>query len=143
VTPALYQKLLKARERRAVVVASPTSIKSFSLKFIEVLHNLDRIKNEEIADAAGGSQASKLSQGGGVLGMLGIGKKGKHRHDLIAERQAQQKDLRMQAAECVKVMQLFKEGSLLLDEVDLILHPLKSELNWPLGKKVSNSIPPQ
>jgi hypothetical protein len=24
---------------------------------------------------------------------------------------------------------------LLLDEVDLILHPLKSELNWPLGAK--------
>ena len=27
------------------------------------------------------------------------------------------------------------EGSLILDEVDLILHPLKSELNWPMGKK--------
>ena len=24
---------------------------------------------------------------------------------------------------------------MLLDEVDLILHPLKSELNWPLGTK--------
>ena len=24
----------------------------------------------------------------------------------------------------------------LLDEVDLILHPLKSELNWPLGEKL-------
>ena len=23
-----------------------------------------------------------------------------------------------------------------MDEVDLILHPLKSELNWPIGKKV-------
>ena len=27
-------------------------------------------------------------------------------------------------------------GVLLLDEVDLILHPLKSELNWPLGQKL-------
>ena len=24
---------------------------------------------------------------------------------------------------------------MLLDEVDLILHPLKSELNWPMGQK--------
>ena len=27
------------------------------------------------------------------------------------------------------------KGTLLLDEVDLILHPLKSELNWPMGRK--------
>ena len=26
-------------------------------------------------------------------------------------------------------------GILILDEVDLILHPLKSELNWPLGRR--------
>ena len=30
---------------------------------------------------------------------------------------------------------LMHDGALLLDEVDLILHPLKSELNWPLGPK--------
>ena len=30
---------------------------------------------------------------------------------------------------------LFSSGIALLDEVDLILHPLKSELNWPLGEK--------
>eukprot|EP00961_Rhodomonas_salina_P093698 1260616-Rhodomonas_salina.1 len=30
-------------------------------------------------------------------------------------------------------MKIFQEGTLLLDEVDMILHPLKSELNWPLG----------
>ena len=31
---------------------------------------------------------------------------------------------------------LFRAGVLILDEVDLILHPLRSELNWPLGGKV-------
>ena len=30
---------------------------------------------------------------------------------------------------------MFREGRLILDEVDLILHPLKSELNWPMGVK--------
>ena len=33
------------------------------------------------------------------------------------------------------ILGLFQSGALLLDEVDLILHPLKSELNWPLGDK--------
>ena len=35
----------------------------------------------------------------------------------------------------VHVMQLFKSGCVLMDEVDLFLHPLKSELNFPLGAK--------
>ena len=30
---------------------------------------------------------------------------------------------------------MFKQGVMLLDEVDLLLHPLKSELNFPLGEK--------
>lgn len=136
VTAALHQKLLKARERRAVVVASPTSIKSFSLKFIEVLHNLDRIRNEEVADAAGGSAAGKSANGGGIFGALGLGGKAKDRNRVLADRAAEQRALRAQAVECVKVLKLFKDGSLLLDEVDLLLHPLKSELNWPLGKKI-------
>ena len=35
----------------------------------------------------------------------------------------------------VQIQGLFQQGVLLLDEVDLILHPLKSELNWPLGRR--------
>jgi hypothetical protein len=33
-------------------------------------------------------------------------------------------------------MSIFDRGVLMLDEVDLILHPLRSELNWPLGKRL-------
>jgi hypothetical protein len=43
--------------------------------------------------------------------------------------------LRREAVRHVDIFRLFKQGALLLDEVDLILHPLKSELNWPLGAK--------
>lgn len=130
VTQDLYFKLLKARERRAVVVASPTSVKSFSLKFIEILHHLDRIKNEIASEETGGSDASKSSQGGGFLGFIGLGRKAKDRNVMIAERAQLQKDLRLQAVHCVQILKLFRDGALLLDEVDLILHPLKSELNW-------------
>jgi len=34
-----------------------------------------------------------------------------------------------------RIISIFQSGVLLLDEVDLLLHPLKSELNWPLGVK--------
>jgi hypothetical protein len=44
-------------------------------------------------------------------------------------------NLKMQAEELAKILKLFKEGVMLLDEVDLILHPLKSELNFPIGDK--------
>lgn len=43
--------------------------------------------------------------------------------------------LKLQATELSKILSLFKEGVMLLDEVDLILHPLKSELNFPIGDK--------
>jgi hypothetical protein len=36
---------------------------------------------------------------------------------------------------CARVIGQLRSGALLLDEVDLLLHPLKSELNWPLGTK--------
>jgi len=41
--------------------------------------------------------------------------------------------LHEQAGRCCEVMDLFQRSVLILDEVDLILHPLRSELNWPLG----------
>jgi hypothetical protein len=48
---------------------------------------------------------------------------------------SQLETLKMQAEELAKILTLFKEGVMLLDEVDLILHPLKSELNFPIGDK--------
>ena len=35
----------------------------------------------------------------------------------------------------VQVMQMFRAGVLIMDEVDLLLHPLKSELNFPIVSK--------
>jgi hypothetical protein len=44
--------------------------------------------------------------------------------------------LKMQADELAKILGIFKEGVMLIDEVDLILHPLKSELNFPIGQSM-------
>ena len=42
-----------------------------------------------------------------------------------------------QASVCVDLITLFRGAILILDEVDLLLHPLRSELHWPLGTKTS------
>ncbi len=41
-----------------------------------------------------------------------------------------------------EVISLWRKGVLILDEIDLLLHPLKSELNFPCGPKVSLSPAP-
>ena len=35
----------------------------------------------------------------------------------------------------VNILKVFRIGTFIIDEVDLILHPLKSELNFPIGRK--------
>ena len=41
----------------------------------------------------------------------------------------------LQARVAVNIVKQLQTSVLMLDEVDMILHPLKSELNWPLGKR--------
>jgi len=42
-------------------------------------------------------------------------------------------EIRKQLSVCEEVLSLFKDSILIIDEVDLVLHPLKSELNFPIG----------
>ena len=42
VSDDMHKKLLKARNSRAVVVTTPTDVKAFFLKYVEILHTLDR-----------------------------------------------------------------------------------------------------
>jgi hypothetical protein len=98
VTPAIAQLFVTARRTGAIIITTPKSLKSFMLKYVELLYDLDR--------ASGGQQTSRSVS-----------------------------ELRTQSHECVKVLNLWREATLLMDEVDLILHPLKSELNYPVGER--------
>jgi len=114
---AMLRKLQKARASRAIIVASPTAIKSFVLKFTEIIHLLEEHANAP-PPAAGG---------GGIFGFIGLGKKG----PAAEQEQLSSQDLesyKTQAAIFPKILSLFQTGVLLLDEVDLLLHPLKSGL---------------
>lgn len=97
VRPAMRRSLENAAKNRGIVVATPTTIKSIMLSYIEVLQHI--------------GEAKSLGQ-----------------HTKVVE-------LADQASELAKILKLFREGVMLLDEVDLILHPLKSELNFPCGDK--------
>lgn len=44
ITRDLYMKLCKARDSKAIICATPTSMKSFMLKFVEMMRHLERSK---------------------------------------------------------------------------------------------------
>ena len=133
----LLHKLEHARASRAIIVASPTSLKSFVLKFAEMIHQVDERSTAERTAANVGA-----SEGRGLLDYLGL-----RTHAQSMANDAQSADdaqsaqniasFKSQAAVFPKIMSLFQSGVLLLDEVDLLLHPLKSELNWPMGVKTA------
>lgn len=122
VSISLLKKLLIAQKTRAVVMSTPTSVKSFVIKYVELLHILDF---ESVRDHNIKRQQWSLASFFGL-------KRPPPQRDYTPQ------DLQAMREECqtaVNILQLFQKGALLLDEVDLILHPLKSELNWPLGDK--------
>jgi hypothetical protein len=97
VTAAMHRSLQNAKRNRGVVVATPTTLKSIQLVYVETLQRLDTYRRE--------GPFSKLQE------------------------------LSFECHELAKILQIFREGVLLLDEVDMVLHPLKSELNFPIGEK--------
>lgn len=47
----------------------------------------------------------------------------------------------LMADQLAQTVQLFRGGTLLLDEVDMLLHPLRSELNFPIGARAAHAAP--
>ena len=130
---AILSTLRKAKENRAIVIASPTSIKSLALKFLEVCHLLDQSYIADRDGKAGGI----LAQGQDIVNRV-FGSKS--RSERVADAGGltieEMNTLRSEALAAVEIFEIFQTGTLILDEVDLILHPLKSELNWPMGRRV-------
>jgi hypothetical protein len=124
---ALLQKLLKARAAGGIVIANPTTLKSFALKFVETVNAIIETRQQiEERKRHGPEEGRSFS----LLALIGRAKD-KVGDDMGKLLIALQKQARL----CTKILDVFRTGTLLLDEVDLILHPLKSELNWPMGPK--------
>ena len=103
------------------MVAAPSDVKAFVLKFTEIEH-----------EAALAAKREKISARGGTSLLDSLTGAASERE----KRLQRQKEGRLREAEhFVQAYGLFRRGVALLDEVDLLLHPLKSELNWPLGSE--------
>lgn len=89
----IYKKLKSACDSGAVVVATPASVKSLVLKFVENMMTV----------------ADPNSYG--------------------------RREAKRQVQEAQGLFALLREAIVIMDEVDLILHPLKSELNFPIGPR--------
>eukprot|EP00656_Telonema_subtile_P027395 TRINITY_DN29466_c0_g1_i1.p1 TRINITY_DN29466_c0_g1~~TRINITY_DN29466_c0_g1_i1.p1 ORF type:complete len:469 (-),score=123.35 TRINITY_DN29466_c0_g1_i1:101-1507(-) len=121
----MLRKLVRARETRSVVVATPESIKSCMLKYVDLLQSVHCA-----------SVLTKIPQ---------------NRLTVAQRRRAGEiaADLKQNAAHAdvlQRVIALWgkeQQGVALLDEVDLLLHPLKSELNYPIGERLPLDLEPQ
>jgi hypothetical protein len=116
----IHVKLQRAREEKAVVCSTPEAIKSFMLKYIDNLQMVEGAPSKLLRPRNRlKSKGQKLVQSAEELALK----------DLMAD-------------EMAKVIKMWRAGEAegtggvaLLDEVDLLLHPLKSELNFPIGRK--------
>lgn len=108
----IFAKLDNARRRRSVICASPEAIKSLTLKFVEHLHAIEQLDPHDLSFGSSARQNREI---------------GKLRDSMLAK-----SDM---ADMLVRVIDLWKDGVLIMDEVDVLLHPLRSELNFPIGHK--------
>ena len=122
ITRDLFLKLCKARDSRAVICATPTSVKSFMLKFVEMMKVLEEKKF--------GAARRAAKPKGFFFSLSNIARRWKDSVEIV------ETDVKPQEVYyAAEILKLFRTGVMLLDEVDLLLHPLKSELNWPMGQK--------
>lgn len=138
----LHAKLVKARRKRAIVVSSPESVKSVLLKYIDLLLQ-ERELGDDIANiraaaaaATGGDHASADTDEAPVPAAV-------RKLRLVPELTKQTRACAEHADALRDVIQLWgagDDGVLLLDEVDMLLHPLKSELNFPIGASLCRAI---
>jgi hypothetical protein len=124
ITRDLYLKLCKARDSKAVICATPTSVKSFMLKFVEMMKVLEEKKF---------GSARRSARNNGIFSAFSLSAIARRFRDQIEIVQTEVEP--QEVYYCAEILKLFRDGVLLLDEVDLLLHPLKSELNWPIGYK--------
>ena len=130
----LAWKLEVARKQHAVVCSTPTAIKSLMLRYIDCMQLLEDAPDIVFVDADA----------------LPVHPKGLRENAAKARQNLRQarrsalllaKILQMWGAagrrnpDCGPATLLAARGRVLLDEVDEVLHPLRSELNFPIGPR--------
>ena len=160
---SLLKKLRAVARDGGVLLSDPTAMKALYLKSIEVLHHLDEAsrysqdshrtsKERTLAQRKQStfstffkSSKSKAADKARAAA-LGLDAKPEAQSSELerkiagaaerTEREAELRSLRAQAQVAAEVLRMLRTQSVaIVDEVDVILDPLKSELNWPLGAR--------
>ena len=131
VSEALLDKARVARAERAVMVTTPASVKACMLKLLELLHLLET-----------GSFSRNRRKRDKVARLLRMQRRASAG---LTQRQGAAYDkgaLAAQAALAVQLLGVWRAAYAVIDEVDMVFHPLRSELNWPLGDKFALDFAP-
>ena len=130
----IVARLNYVRRFCGIVVCHPSALKSIILRVVEVLHLFDQSHNISRQDEE--SKAGFFNRVKRVVISNKSGDPLDHDGKKLTKRIAS--ILRVQAvASTALISMMRKYGIIVVDEVDTVLHPLRSELNWPLGKKVA------
>ncbi|CAE7493479.1 unnamed protein product [Symbiodinium necroappetens] len=124
---ALLRKVATATKQRAAVCSTASSIKSCILAFVEAETKLSRLKAPPAASARTASQCLDLAC-----------KLWPRMADASHE-----KELEFTSICLAGVLSTFQSSIGVLDEVDLLLHPLMSELNFPVGAREPLDLSPE
>ena len=120
---ALGRLLRRGRLEGAVVLCTPTTLQSMQLKCIELMAASDRKVGIDAANAA--IEARDADRGDKASEAAAASFNARQ-----ALRGAQE-----QMSAILRMWGRGQQGALILDEVDLVMHPLRSELNFPLGER--------
>eukprot|EP00946_MAST-07B_sp_MAST-7B-sp1_P004019 g4019.t1 len=115
----MYEKMLLARQSGGIVVTTPSAIKSIVNKYVELLNSVSEAPMKRLISQT--KTSSKKEASARASARLGELQNCSDTADAIA-----------------RIMNLWSDrerGVLLMDEVDMLLHPLRSELNFPIGEK--------
>ena len=126
VTSSLLELLRHASALRGVLLTEPATIKSVMLKFVDALVEVrGEVSGADVREAAPSDEAQIMWR---LQRLLGLRRRGRAK-----ARRTRRQDLRVEAEVLASILGLFRRSVALLDEVDVLLHPLRSELNWPQG----------
>ena len=127
VSRGLLEQMMHATALRGVLLTEPSCVKSVMLKFVDCLVELQG----EVQTHAPPQEQGEIEIIWRLQRLLGLRRRRNNRPVYRSRRQ----ELKLDAEVLAQVLGLFRRSVALLDEVDVLLHPLRSELNWPQGER--------
>ena len=115
----IRRRLLFAAKRGGVVCSTPGAVKSLLLSF------LDRLQQEERTPRLFFCNRDEVQK-----------RVPSSKHDVLRKCGKAMLVRRGEAEEIRQVLCIMQGAVALIDEVDMVLHPLRSELNFPIGQRV-------